>query len=148
MFISSTSNLVLNVSSKWVPPFQLREIYTDSLQVGPEFPQWLLTRRHIRNIRMQNASISDTIPADWFASVLLSKASVIDLSYNHINGEQLSLISLGPNHVQTLTLSNNRLLGEFPAFICNLTSLSILVFCNNIRKDPLVLRKLDRIDES
>lgn len=39
LFISSKSNLEFNVSSEWVPPFQLEQIYMESLKVGPKFPQ-------------------------------------------------------------------------------------------------------------
>lgn len=87
LYISSDSNLVLNVTSDWVPPFQLLEIYMKSMKVGPKFPKWLLTQKHVRYIRMANTSITDTIPADWFVSVLLSNAYSIDLSNNQFRGE-------------------------------------------------------------
>lgn len=129
--ISSKSNLVLNVSSKWIPPFQLEHLYMQSLKVGPQFPQWLLTQNQIASLIMLNTSISDTLPADWFGSVLLAKAYCVDLSYNDIYEEQLSLISAAPNSLSALALSVNRFSGEFPAFVCNLTSLWTLVLSNS-----------------
>lgn len=127
--ISSKSNLALNVSYNWVPPFQLQYIYMDSLKVGSKFPSWLLTQRQITDIMMKNTSISDTIPADWFAS-LLSQANGVHLSGNDINVE-LSLISAVPSGLGLLALSDNRFYGEFPSFLCNATSLGTLVISNN-----------------
>uniref|UniRef100_A0A175YIJ4 Uncharacterized protein n=1 Tax=Daucus carota subsp. sativus TaxID=79200 RepID=A0A175YIJ4_DAUCS len=128
--ISSKSNLALNVGINWVPPFQLQYIYLESLKVGPKFPHWLSTQRQIDDIIMINTSISDTIPTDWFAS-LLSQADLVYLSDNDINVEQLSSISAVPNGMIALALSNTRLSGGFPLFLCNITSLQILVLSNN-----------------
>ncbi|WOH15583.1 hypothetical protein DCAR_0935125 [Daucus carota subsp. sativus] len=74
--------------------------------------------------------ISDTIPTDWFSN-LLSHAYLVYLSDNDINVEQLSSISAVPNGLQTLALSNTRLSGGFPLFLCNITSLRTLVLSNN-----------------
>ncbi|XP_074356274.1 uncharacterized protein LOC141695973 [Apium graveolens] len=126
LIISSKSNLVFNVSSEWVPPFQLEQIYMESLKVGPKFPQWLVTQR-----RMPNTSISDTIQPEWFVSLLLTKPLVVDLFNNDITGDQLSSIQAAPNGLSSLELSNNRLSGEFPTFLCSLTSLKVLVLSNN-----------------
>ncbi|WOH15581.1 hypothetical protein DCAR_0935123 [Daucus carota subsp. sativus] len=128
--ISSYSNLALDVSINWVPPFQLQFIYIESLKVGPKFPRWLLTQRQFLDFRMINTSISDTIPTDWFSN-LLSHAYLVYLSDNDINVEQLSSISAVPNGLQTLALSNTRLFGGFPLFLCNITSLRTLVLSNN-----------------
>ncbi|WOH15643.1 hypothetical protein DCAR_0935186 [Daucus carota subsp. sativus] len=128
--ISSRSNLVLNVSSAWAPPFQLESIYLESLKVGPKFPNWLLAQGDLQYLLIPNTSMSD-VPTDWFVS-FLSRATTLDLSNNEINSEQLSLISVDSSpFMSALLLSNNRLSGEFPAFLCNLTSLSILVLSNN-----------------
>ncbi|XP_074353129.1 uncharacterized protein LOC141692276 isoform X2 [Apium graveolens] len=130
--ISSRSNLVFNVSSKWIPPFQLRYIYLQSLKAGPKFPRWLETQRQIYYIFLANSSISEIIPADWFVSVFLSRVlKSIDLSDNDINFKRLSSVSAAPNGLNTLALSNNRLSGEFPAFLCNVKSLSTLILSNN-----------------
>ncbi|WOG98932.1 hypothetical protein DCAR_0418278 [Daucus carota subsp. sativus] len=129
--ISSGSNLVLNVSSNWVPPFQLRYIYLQSMTVGPKFPRWLQTQKQISYIFLANSGISDIIPADWFVSVFVSRLKSIDLSDNDINFEGLSSVSAAPVGLNTLALSNNRFSGEFPAFLCNVKSLSTLILSNN-----------------
>lgn len=127
--IASESKLVFNVSSKWIPPFQLQDLNIESVKMGPQLPQWLQTQRHIMYVRMPNTGISD-IPADRFVSVL-SQAVVVDLSNNHINSRQLSSISAVPNGLGELKLSNNNLSGKLPAFLCNLTSLYALFLSNN-----------------
>ncbi|XP_074323938.1 receptor-like protein EIX2 isoform X1 [Apium graveolens] len=128
LYISSKSNLVFNVDSEWIPPFQLVDLYLESMNVGPRFPLWLLTQRYIEGITLRNTSISDTIPADWFVS-LLSRADTVELSDNDINLPRPSSIP-ATNKMSLLALSNNHLSGDFPAYICNLTSLSMLLLSN------------------
>ncbi|WOH16424.1 hypothetical protein DCAR_0935977 [Daucus carota subsp. sativus] len=130
LLISSDSELILSISSKWVPRFQLICLYMYSFKVGPKFPHWLLTQRKIEALKLSNASISDTIPIDWFLS-LFSNSPGVDLSNNDIYGDQLSLISRAPNGLAALILSNNRLSGEFPAFLCNQTTLRTLALSHN-----------------
>ncbi|KAL8157648.1 hypothetical protein AgCh_002379 [Apium graveolens] len=127
--ISSKSNLVLNVSSSWVPPFQLEILFMMSLKVGPNIPRWLQTQTEILYFQMQNASIS-ILPTNWLVS-LVSRAYFVDLSNNDISTNQLSIISKPLNNLQTLLLSNNRLSGDIPEFICNLTSLMTLTLSKN-----------------
>ncbi|WOH15787.1 hypothetical protein DCAR_0935333 [Daucus carota subsp. sativus] len=148
-YISSKSNLVFTVSSEWIPRFQLQHLYMESMNVGPEFPRWLLTQTHMIEIEMPNMSISDNIPADWFSS-LLSRAMVVDLSDNDINVPQPSLIS-APNNMTLLALSNNHLSDDFFAYICNFTSLSTLVLSNNKFSGELPrclgnLKQLEQLD--
>lgn len=79
-FLNMASNmLVYNVSSKWVPPFQLQNIDLSSCRLGPEFPSWLENQRSISQMRLSNTSISKSIP-DWFESLVLPSISYLDLS--------------------------------------------------------------------
>ncbi|XP_074375243.1 uncharacterized protein LOC141717011 [Apium graveolens] len=126
--ISSDSTLVFNVDSEWIPPFQLTDLYLESVNVGPNFPSWLLTQRDIYSIWMPNTSLPDTIPADWFVS-LLSHARDVDLSNNNINLPRPLFIP-APNNMTTLALSNNHLSSDFPAYICNFTFMNTLDLSN------------------
>ena len=65
--LSSTS-LALNVSSRWNPPFQLREFNASSCNIGPQFPSWLQTQTNLENLYLSNSSIRDTLP-DWFENI-------------------------------------------------------------------------------
>ncbi|GMP93183.1 hypothetical protein CsSME_00043129 [Camellia sinensis var. sinensis] len=85
LYLSPNSLLVLNVSSQWVPPFQLPSILMASIKVGPQFPLWLKTQKNVRDLVMSNASISDTIP-DWFHNIF-SGIRHLDLSNNQISGK-------------------------------------------------------------
>ena len=131
--LSSTS-LALNVSSRWNPPFQLREFRASSCNIGPQFPSWLQTQTNLENLYLSNSSIRDTLP-DWFENIATHIAD-LNLSYNQIGGElpafpsnsqtdlyrilkmnsnkfEGPLISL-PSNVQVLDLSDNLLSGNVP----------------------------------
>nr|XP_027096233.1 receptor-like protein EIX2 [Coffea arabica] len=81
----SSPLLALNVSSSWVPPFQLHTIGMDSIKIGPKFPLWLQTQQRVKYLVMSNASISDTIP-DWFERVCHG-IKYLDFSGNHMMGK-------------------------------------------------------------
>ncbi|XP_028118871.1 receptor-like protein EIX2 [Camellia sinensis] len=80
-----SNSLVLNVTSQWIPPFQLQVIQLSSITVGPQFPQWLETQKNVTHLYMSNASISDVIP-DWFESIYCGTI-YLDLSNNQIKGK-------------------------------------------------------------
>ncbi|CAL5354722.1 hypothetical protein CsSME_00043096 [Camellia sinensis var. sinensis] len=149
-----SNSLVLNVTSQWVPPFQLQVIQLASIKVGPQFPQWLKTQKNVTELDMSNASISVLIP-DWFESIYCSIIH-LNLSNNQIKGkvpifqkckyrysayDKWLLLSSNrfegpltplPSHVYFLDLSNNSLSG--PITVSDDTammSLTFLVLSNN-----------------
>lgn len=79
-----SNSLVLNVSSTWVPPFQLKDIIMDGCRVGPQFPSWLRTQKELCYLSFSNASISDTIP-NWFWDIS-PHIQYIDFSHNQVSG--------------------------------------------------------------
>ena len=83
----SENLFTLNVSSWWVPPFQLREIMMSSIKVGPLFPVWLRTQKEVQSLEMQNAGISDSIP-NWFG-VLCYEIYIVDFSNNNLTWNPL-----------------------------------------------------------
>ncbi|KAA8532492.1 hypothetical protein F0562_032525 [Nyssa sinensis] len=148
----SSNSLVLNVSSQWVPPFQLQIVSLESCKLGPQFPPWLQTQRHIKTLIMSNASISGPIP-DWFED-LYSSIKHLDLSHNQISGKlprfqesndsgNLRMLILNsnkfegpltqfPSDVYSLYLSNNLLSGHIPKIDDNRTlTLLALILSNN-----------------
>ncbi|KAF9614204.1 hypothetical protein IFM89_015712 [Coptis chinensis] len=107
-----------------IPPFQLKAIGMSSCGVGPQFPEWLQTQKHLTTLIMSNASISDSIPS-WFQN-LSSTLSYIDLSSNQIHGEYCTSLSI-------LDLSENSLFGKIPTWIGGeLSSLKILRLRSNM----------------
>ncbi|KAF9617834.1 hypothetical protein IFM89_039016 [Coptis chinensis] len=95
-----------------------------SCGVGPQFPEWLQTQKHLTTLIMLNASISDSIPS-WFQN-LSSTLSYIDLSSNQIHGEVPNFIKSDPDGMR-LYLSSNRVEGS----IGELSSLETLRLSNN-----------------
>ncbi|XP_034710631.1 receptor-like protein EIX2 [Vitis riparia] len=129
---ASSNLLTLQVSSNWTPPFQLRALDLGSCLLGPQFPAWLQTQKHLEDLNMSYAGISSVIPA-WFWTRFLS---TVDLSHNQIIGSIPSLhssyIYLGSNNftdplppissdVAQLDLSNNLFRGSLSPMLCRRT---------------------------
>ncbi|GMP93171.1 hypothetical protein CsSME_00043120 [Camellia sinensis var. sinensis] len=148
-----SNSLVLNVTSQWVPPFQLQVIRLASVKVGPQFPQWLETQKNVTMLDMSNASISVVIP-DWFESIYCGIVA-LDLSNNQIKGKlpicqkckyrssavdrwlylssnrfEGPLTPL-PSDVYLLDLSNNQLTGVIPVSLCKVKNIACIKFSNN-----------------
>ncbi|RVW41937.1 LRR receptor-like serine/threonine-protein kinase FLS2 [Vitis vinifera] len=129
---ASSNLLTLQVSSNWTPPFQLRALDLGSCLLGPQFPAWLQTQKHLEYLNMSYAGISGVIPA-WFWTRFLR---TVDLSHNQIIGSIPSLhssyIYLGsnnftdplppiPSDVAQLDLSNNLFRGSLSPMLCRRT---------------------------
>ncbi|XP_019171291.1 PREDICTED: leucine-rich repeat receptor protein kinase EMS1-like [Ipomoea nil] len=128
----SENSLFLDVSSNWIPPFQLEHIEMYSIKVGPHFPQWLRTQTKLHSLSMSNASISDAIP-DWFGNFFWT-CSYIDLSKNNIRGElpmSVEVGYIGFDYFCRFKFSSNHLTGEIPKWLCNLKYLMVLDISSN-----------------
>ncbi|XP_071926005.1 receptor-like protein EIX2 isoform X2 [Coffea arabica] len=126
--------LSLHVSSSWVPPFQLRHITMDSIETGPQFPNWLRTQKEIEVLFMQNVSISDAIPS-WFG-VHFNYLKALDLSRNNLEGSLKSFATVADVDkeaikIESLYLSYNRFTGSIPEDLCRLKTLMVLDLSNN-----------------
>lgn len=137
----SGNSLIFNVSSSWIPVFQLDIIDLQSCQLGTKFPNWLQTQNNFSSIDISRAGISDTVP-DWFWN-LSRWVKYMDLSRNQLTGKvpdftsklSLSIIDLSVNNfsgplprfppsVESLVLAKN-------SFSGNLSSLCELIHVNN-----------------
>ncbi|CAL5354777.1 unnamed protein product [Camellia sinensis] len=162
-----SNSLVLNVTSQWVPPFQLHVIQLASIKVGPQFPQWLKTQKNVTELDMSNASISVLIP-DWFERIYCG-IIYLNLSNNQIKGkvpifqkckhrysafDKWLLLSSNrfegpltplPSHVYFLDLSNNSLSG--PITVSDDNKIILFDFSNNqlSGKIPPCLGQLDQL---
>ena len=83
--MDGNSGLVLNVSSTWVPPFQITYLSMASCNLGPSFPTWLMSQKEVSLLDLSNASISGSIPK-WFWNVSLNLQGV-SLSANQLQGQ-------------------------------------------------------------
>ncbi|KAF7851241.1 hypothetical protein BT93_L4286 [Corymbia citriodora subsp. variegata] len=125
----SSNQLILNVSSTWVPPFQVREIDLSGCKVGPEFPKWLQTQGNVTTLRMSNASILDDIP-DWLYNVF-SNIEVLDISINMLRGQVPQDIGDKMPQLTELRLEGNNLTGGIPNSLCKLNLLLIISLSKN-----------------
>ena len=80
--------MVLNVSSTWIPPFQISVLNMDSCNLGPSFSTWLKSQKNVFFLGMSNASISGFIP-NWFWNIS-SSIQEIYLSFNNLVKESYS----------------------------------------------------------
>ncbi|XP_019162601.1 PREDICTED: receptor like protein 30-like [Ipomoea nil] len=125
-----------NMSSNWVPPFQLYRLLLANCKMGPQFPKWLHTQNKIVELDISSSDISDIIP-NWFWN--FSKGyDYLNLSYNEIGGRLpylqnesfLQVIDLSSNNfwgpisinskkISILHLSSNKFLGLI-SFLCSI----------------------------
>ena len=106
--LASQNQLTLEVRNNWIPPFQLSFLILRSWNLGPRFPSWLLSQKHLKYLDISNTRVSDVVPPlFWNLSsqfvylnlshnqiygeipnipMILSTSSMIDMSSNHFNG--------------------------------------------------------------
>ncbi|KAJ7955493.1 Leucine-rich repeat receptor protein kinase [Quillaja saponaria] len=121
------SQLSLETSSDWIPPFQLHLISLQSCKLGPMFPKWIRTQRNFFYLDISNAGISDTIPT-WLWD--LSPIRLLNLSHNHISGKlPADLWTTFSRNCRVIDLSFNDLEGTLPPLL--LSNLTILTLSKN-----------------
>ncbi|XP_039165780.1 receptor-like protein EIX2 [Eucalyptus grandis] len=125
----SENELILNVSSTWIPPFQAREIQLSDCKVGPEFPKWLQTQRNITTLEMSNASISHGIH-EWLYNIS-SNIEYLDMSRNMLRGQVPQNIGDKMPQLVWLRLSGANLTGGIPNSLCKLNKLSDIDLSKN-----------------
>ncbi|KEH25989.1 receptor-like protein, putative [Medicago truncatula] len=149
----SDNSLALTFTENWVPPFQLRGIGLRSCKLGLTFPKWIQTQKHIHNLDISNAGISDNIP-EWFWAKLSSQECYrINISNNNLKGpipaflQGSELIDLSKNKFSDsrpflcangidamlgqVDLSNNQLSGQIPNCWSNFKSLAYVDLSHN-----------------
>ena len=109
----SNNTFSYNISSTWVPSFQLEVLDLSSCKMGPNFPSWLKTQTSLSILDISKTGISDIIP-HWFWNLALGMG-FIDLSRNQIDGD-LSSIMINST---TIDISSNRFSGKLPHLSSN-----------------------------
>ncbi|XWS31284.1 hypothetical protein CRYUN_Cryun23aG0064100 [Craigia yunnanensis] len=130
LFISFNS-LSFNLSSDWIPPFQLDYIEMSSCELGPQFPGWIRRKTNFSHQDISHSKISDAIPY-WFWN-LPSGLLFLNLSFNNISGNFPNLPSKF-DHIPLIDLSSNQFYGPIPQFVSNST---VLDLSNNLFCGPL-----------
>ncbi|RVX01889.1 Leucine-rich repeat receptor protein kinase MSP1 [Vitis vinifera] len=116
----SWTYLTFNVSSNWIPPFQLQYMKMISCKMGPKFPAWLQTQRSLQSLYISNSGIVDAAPS-WLWKWASQIPHVLHLSDNQISGD-LSEVLLNNTQVD---LSSNCFTGQLPHLSQNVIELRI-----------------------
>ncbi|KAK9672534.1 hypothetical protein RND81_12G106500 [Saponaria officinalis] len=122
LILGDNTEVVVNISANWIPPFQLDILLLDSCKVGPNFPMWLITQKYLTGISLSNNGIFDTVP-NSFINSLSSKLKYLDMSKNMMYGilPDVSITFDSPSLF--VDLSSNNFYGAIPSFLRNVTSL-------------------------
>ncbi|KAL8244681.1 hypothetical protein R6Q59_010939 [Mikania micrantha] len=148
--MSFNSNLTLDVSHDWIPPFNLTALLLSNLKITHEFPRWVGTQINLKKLVLSNTSISGPLPT-WFEQMPIIPH--LDLSYNNLTGP-LTNLPLGDhfNGLQdeyrgSLLLQNNLFNGSIPMSLCRRISLEILDLSSNrlTGKIPTCLQNLKKL---
>ncbi|CAH9052200.1 unnamed protein product [Cuscuta epithymum] len=116
----SSNTFTFNVSSTWLPPFNLKKIHLSSCKLGPEFPSWLRTQTNCKVLDISNNAISDSIPT-WFWNTITSFVE-INVSNNGIKGI-IGIDAQASIRSGMLDMRYNQLEGAIPPFFFNVRAL-------------------------
>ncbi|KAJ9683255.1 hypothetical protein PVL29_019015 [Vitis rotundifolia] len=98
-------NLVINISSEWIPPFKLQYLKLRSCQLN--------------TLILRNAQISDSIP-EWFWKLDL-ELDQLDLDYNQLSGSIPNSLKFAPQ--SSVYLNVNHFNGSLLLWSSNVSSL-------------------------
>ncbi|XP_057447780.1 receptor-like protein EIX2 [Lotus japonicus] len=108
------NSLSFNLSSKWIPPFQLERFFASSCNLGPTFPTWLKHQKRLYELDISNSGISDSIP-EWFWDMFQSPYAV-DVSHNQLSGPLPQNLTRILSRLDTFDFSFNNFSGPLPYF--------------------------------
>ncbi|GFY92210.1 hypothetical protein Acr_08g0006060 [Actinidia rufa] len=132
ILLLSPNSFILNVSSEWVPPFQVRNLDMGSCHLGPSFPTWLKSQKELMYLNFPNTGISGSIPS-WFWEISLN-LSLLNVSANHLEGQIPNPLNIAP--YADLDLSSNLFEGPFPLPV---VQIELLDLSNNRFSGPIPL---------
>ncbi|OIV90190.1 hypothetical protein TanjilG_01386 [Lupinus angustifolius] len=117
--------LSFNLSSNWIPPFQLSVLSASSCNLGPKFPLWLKHQWKLMLLQISNNGISNYFP-EWFWD-LTPGLAYLNVSHNKLSGAlPKSIPSMKPRISEiTWDFSFNNLSGPLPSFPPQITLLSV-----------------------
>ncbi|CAH9140448.1 unnamed protein product [Cuscuta epithymum] len=111
-----SNNFTFNITSAWLPPFQLETLILSSCNLGPQFPNWLTTQVNIMELDISNNTISDSIPSSfWNMTTYFGKINISNNGLKGVigNGAQASIQG------GELDMSSNQLEGVIPPSFFN-----------------------------
>ncbi|KAG9154950.1 hypothetical protein Leryth_012148 [Lithospermum erythrorhizon] len=123
VLILSFNSISLNVSTWWIPPFQLAVVKLRNCKVGPGFPNWLRAQSNLIHLDISNSGISKVIP-NWFWNIS-TRLQYVNISHNSIKDKLPNYL---PPSYTIVDFSFNQLYGALPSFSSELT---VLDFSHN-----------------
>ncbi|XP_059076589.1 DNA damage-repair/toleration protein DRT100-like [Cryptomeria japonica] len=119
----SLSNSTLNISTSWIPNFQLSELELVSCQMDGQIPPWISTQFSLYSLKLADNGLVGEIPS-WLWAMAAS-FDELNISQNHLHG---SLFPNGPNSgIGILDVSSNALSENIPSEWPALTKLICLM---------------------
>ncbi|XP_074284266.1 receptor-like protein EIX2 [Silene latifolia] len=97
--------LTFNLSTDWVPPFQLQLFSAGRCKINGPIPSWLQTQKKLSLLYLYDANISGFIPR-WFNT--MQQLEIVYLFYNNLSGSPVF-----PINFVHMNLYNNSLSGDF-----------------------------------
>ncbi|GLT28897.1 hypothetical protein SLA2020_038000 [Shorea laevis] len=120
--VANGNPLILKVDPGWIPPFQVQDLELGSWHLGPQFPHWLSSQRHLKFLDISNSRISCVLPNCFLD--LSPHLTFLNLAHNQIHGQLPSISTFNDSFSQMfpyltfLDLSNNLLSGSLFNFLC------------------------------
>ncbi|KAF7815749.1 receptor-like protein EIX2 [Senna tora] len=110
----SSTGLGFDLDPKWVPPFQLSNLFLANVSLGPNFPTWLYTQKSLDSLDISSCGILSIDDEDMFWR-LLGRIGNVDISNNSISGD-LSEVTLNSTYIN---LDCNNFTGLLPHISSN-----------------------------
>ncbi|XP_059066682.1 receptor-like protein EIX2 [Cryptomeria japonica] len=142
------SNCVLNISTTWIPSFQLLSLSLTSCKVDGQIPLWISTQFSLLKLDLPDNDLSGEVPL-WLLEMSLlfinlttnhlqgrlllntsarNPLGVLDMSRNALSGQ---IPSIWPANITVLLLNDNFLTGNIPPQLEGVSSLEIINLANN-----------------
>ncbi|XP_057990156.1 LRR receptor-like serine/threonine-protein kinase ERECTA [Hevea brasiliensis] len=122
----SGNSFIFNVTSFWIPPFQLESLYISSCFPNCSFPVWLKSQSDIIYLHFSNASTSGIVPdCFWTMSANLKDLNASSTNYKFQTFTKTLSILTG------VDLSRNNLDGKIPEELMKLAGLMVLNLSGN-----------------
>ncbi|KAK3037614.1 hypothetical protein RJ639_030391 [Escallonia herrerae] len=122
VFHGADNPLILQVSPKWSPPFQLEILGLRSWHWGPKFPNWLQAQQRLTYLDLSSTGISDIV-STWFWN-LSSQFFYLNLSHNQLHGV-IPFMQKVELTYSMMYLSHNRFSGSLPRLSANVHELDL-----------------------
>ncbi|XP_057819346.2 receptor-like protein 54 [Cryptomeria japonica] len=142
------SNCVLNISTAWIPSFQLFFLYITSCKMDRQIPPFISTQFSLSKLELSNNDLVGEIPS-WLLDM---RILYINLTMNHLEGQLLlntsawsplevldvsrnaicgQVPSVWPPHIKVVLLNDNLLTGNIPPQLHGISSIEVLNLANN-----------------